>query len=137
MPEGSPVTWSSHRSARRSASATSLRSAADVGWCPAASWLIAPCRARSQFTGPPDQLISFCSSANSGIFAEQFLGAAPGAAEQGPEAERVVGVAALAGVATALRVAVGGTEAEGHVAHGIHGNRARCTQRRSPIRTST
>ena len=32
MPEGSSVTWSSHRSARRSDSATPVCSAWDVGW---------------------------------------------------------------------------------------------------------
>ena len=32
MPEGSSVTWSSHRSASRSDSATAVRSASDVGW---------------------------------------------------------------------------------------------------------
>ena len=118
MPEGSSVTWSSHRSASRSDSATAVRSASDVGWVPVASWLIAPCRARSQFTGPPDQLISFCSSANSGILPEQVLGgaAAGDAAEQGAEAERVTRRVAL-GLA-ALGIAVGEPEAErGHVTH--------------------
>ena len=73
-PEGRSVTWSSHRSASRSASATAVRSASETGWVPAASALMAPCRARSQFTGPPDQFMSFCSSANSGIFARNSCG---------------------------------------------------------------
>ena len=77
MPEGSSVTWSSQRSASRSASATAVCSACDVGWWPAASWLIAPWRARSQLTGPPDQLISFCSSANSGILPSRSSGEPP------------------------------------------------------------
>jgi hypothetical protein len=76
-PEGSSVTWSSHRSARRRASATAARSASEVGCEPAASELIAPCRARSQLTGPPDQVISFCSSANSGILASSSSGVPP------------------------------------------------------------
>ena len=93
MPDGSSVTWSSQRSARRSDSATAVRSASDDGWCPAASWLIAPWRARSQFTGPPDQLIIFCSSANRGILPSRSSGyAATGdPAEEGTEAEGVTG----------------------------------------------
>jgi hypothetical protein len=79
-PEGSSVTGSSHRSARRRASATAVRSASEVGCDPAASELIAPCRARSQLTGPPDQVISFCSSANSGILASRSSGVPPPAA---------------------------------------------------------
>ena len=120
MPDGSSVTWSSQRSASRSASATAVCSACEVGWCPAASWLIAPWRARSQFTGPPDQLIIFCSSANSGILPEQVLrGAAAGdAAEQRAEAERVArGVAALSPGSRRSGSRSGEPEAERHVTH--------------------
>jgi hypothetical protein len=77
MPEGSSVIWSSHRSASRSDSATAVRSESDVGWEPTASWLMAPWRARSQLTGPPDQFISFCSSANSGILPMRSSGDPP------------------------------------------------------------
>ena len=118
MPEGSSVTWSSQRSASRSASATAVCSACDVGWWPAASWLIAPWRARSQFTGPPDQLIIFCSSANSGILPSRSSGdaAAGDAAEEGTEAEGVPAGSSLA-LVPALGVAVGEPEAERHVTH--------------------
>ena len=70
-------------------------------------------------TGPPDQFISFCSSANSGILPSRSSGRAAGAdaAEQGTEAERVAGGVAALSLVPALGIAVGEPEAEGHVTH--------------------
>ena len=94
------------------------RSASEDGWCPAASWLIAPCRARSQLTGPPDQLISFWSSANSGILPSRSSGEPPAAdgAEEGAEAEGITGGVAAAGL-PALGITVGRPEAERQITH--------------------
>ena len=62
---GSADAGSSHRSARRSASSTALRSYGDTAGSPAAaSWLAATWRARSQLTGPlPGAASSCCSCA--------------------------------------------------------------------------
>jgi hypothetical protein len=63
IPEGSAEVGSSHRSARRSASVTLIRSAADTAGSPAApTWLTAICRARSQLTGPLPGTASSCWS---------------------------------------------------------------------------
>ena len=70
-------------------------------------------------TGPPDQLISFCSSANSGILPSRSSGEPPpaDAAEQRAEAERVAGGVAALPWLPALGVTVGEPEAERHVTH--------------------
>ena len=68
-PDGKSVTSSSHRSARRTDSATPRRSAGLTIALPPPSWasvVVASCLARSQFTGPPDQDSIFCSSAKNG-----------------------------------------------------------------------
>ena len=74
MPDGSSVTWSSQRSASRSASATAVRSA--VGRRLVAGGQLADRALPGEVpvTGPPDQVISFCSSANSGILPSRSSG---------------------------------------------------------------
>ncbi len=80
-PDGRSVAGSSHRSASRTASATCSRSAGVTPGLSPASADIATCLARSQFTGPPDQESSFCSSANKRDAAERSPApAGPGAA---------------------------------------------------------
>jgi hypothetical protein len=61
---GRPVTASSQRSASRHASTTWVVSAAVTGRSAARVACVATSAARSQFTGPPVQLISFCSCPN-------------------------------------------------------------------------
>ena len=118
MPEGSSVTWSSHRSASRRASATAVCSAWDVGWWPdreLADRALPGEVPVDRAAGPVHQLLQLREQRH---LAEHVLGgsAAGDAAEQGAEAERV-GRVRLVPVLAALGITVGQPETEGHVTH--------------------
>ena len=76
-------------------------------------------------TGPPDQFISFCSSANSGILPSRSSGEPPpaDAAEQRAEAERVARPGRRPALVAALGIAVGEAEAERARHSCVHGRR--------------